>query len=179
MRIPLLSTKGLVDKTTTFLLDLPQLSPNDRYGSGEIAITGFGFFDQEGVQRHTLISGEHAFAVLSYEVHGTVCEPVPVIAIYRPDGTCAMQVIASMSGQRFPELSGNGGIRVDFEPFYLGPGDYLVSIALFKELNLASSIEPDAHDLHDRCYALKVLAPLGIEVQIGTVNQPAVWQRIK
>jgi lipopolysaccharide transport system ATP-binding protein len=41
---------------------------------------------------------------------------------------------------------------------------------------LASAIEPDAHDIHDRCYALKVLPPPGIEVQIGTVNQPVAWQ---
>jgi lipopolysaccharide transport system ATP-binding protein len=98
------------------------------------------------------------------------------VAIYRPDGTCVMQVIASLSGQRFAQLEGKGGIRVDFAPLLLGPGDYLVSVALFRELNLASAVEPSSYDLHDRCHALKVLPPSGIHVQIGVVNQPAHWE---
>lgn len=179
LRIPLFSPPGMSDKASALLRDLPQLTPSDRYGSGEIRLTGFGFFDGEGQPRHTLITGENAFAVLSYETAKPVHEAVPVIAIYRPDGTCAMQIIASLSGASFAELDSSGGIRVNFDPLYLGPGDYLVSVALFKEVNLASAIEPDAYDLHDRCYALKVLPPLGIQVEIGTVNQPASWTLLR
>jgi lipopolysaccharide transport system ATP-binding protein len=90
-----------------------------------------------------------------------------------------MQLIASLNGATFPELNGAGGLRVDMDPLYLGPGDYLVSVALFKEMNLASPIEPNAYDLHDRCYALKVLPPVGTQVTIGTVNQPATWRMLR
>lgn len=179
LRIPLFFGAEPEEQTSAFLKDLPELTPVDRYGSGEIRLTGFGFFDNDGVQRHTLVTGEPAFAVLSYEANQTVQGPVPVIAIYRPDGTCAMQLIASLHGQIFPELKGKGALRVDIDQLHLGPGDYLVSVALFKEMNLASSIEPDAYDLHDRCYALKVLPPAGIQVEIGTVNQPATWKMIR
>lgn len=160
------------------LADLQELSSDDRYGTGEARITGFGFFDADGTRRHTLISGDPAFAVIAFEATQPVLDPVPVVAIYRPDGTCAMQVIASLSDQRFERLEGRGGIRVDFSPLLLGPGDYLVSIALFHELNLASAVEPASYDLHDRCHALKVLPPPGIHVQIGIVNQPAQWKLI-
>lgn len=163
-------------RSAGLIAELQELEVHDRYGSGEIRITGFGFFDAEDNRRHTLISGEPAFAVMAFEANATVPDPVPVIAIYRPDGTCAMQVIASLSGQRFAKLEGKGGIRVDFAPLLLGPGDYLVSVALFHELNPASAIEPSAYDLHDRCHALKVLPPPGIQVQIGVVNQPARWE---
>lgn len=166
-------------KSAAVLADLQELSSDDRYGSGEARITGLGFFDAEGARRHTLISGEPAFAVIAFEADLPVLDPVPVMAIYRPDGTCAMQVIASMSGHRFDRLEGKGGIRIDFSPLLLGPGDYLVSIALFRELNLASSVEPASYDLHDRCHALKVLPPPGIHVQIGVVNQPAHWGLIQ
>ena len=179
LHIPLLSGTEPEDQTTTFLKDLPELTPVDRYGSGEIRLTGFGFFDSEGAQRHTLVTGEPAFAVLTYEATRTILEPVPVIAVYRPDGTCAMQLIASLNGQKFPEINGSGALRVDIDPLHLGPGDYLVSVALFKELNLASYLEPEAYDLHDRCYALKVLPPAGIQVEIGTVNQPATWKMLR
>ncbi|MBP5127202.1 Wzt carbohydrate-binding domain-containing protein, partial [Pseudomonas protegens] len=164
------------DQNVELLADLQELAPDDRYGSGEIRINGFGFFDAEGVRRHTLISGEAAFAVMAFEASQAVKDPVPVVAIYRPDGICVMQVIASMNGQRFACVEGKGGIRVDFSPLLLGPGDYLVSVAIFRELNPASSIEPASYDLHDRCHALKVLPPPGIHVQIGVVNQPAQWE---
>lgn len=179
LRIRLLPSLESEHQIDAMPKDLPELTPNDRYGSGEIRLTGFSFFDNDGTQRHTLVTGEPAFAILSFEAPRTVPEVAPVIAVYRPDGTCAMQLIASRDGQIFSDVKGTGGLRVDINPLHLGPGDYLVSIALFKEMNLASSIEPDAYDLHDRCYALKVLPPSGIQVEIGTVNQPAAWKMLR
>ncbi|QLC73630.1 ABC transporter ATP-binding protein [Pseudomonas sp. LPB0260] len=180
VRVPLHTEFALGrNRRDELLADLQELSSDDRYGSGEVRITGFGFFDAEGVRRHTLITGEPAFAVIAFDASEAVLDPVPVVAIYRPDGTCAMQVIASLSGQRFSQLDGSGGIRVDFSPLLLGPGDYLVSVALFRELNLASAVEPSSYDLHDRCHALKVLPPSGVHVQIGLVNQPAQWELLK
>lgn len=177
LRAPLQTAFSLGrNQRAELLADLQDLSSDDRYGSGEVRITGFGFFDAEGTRRHTLITGEPAFAVIAFDASQAVLDPVPVVAIYRPDGTCVMQVIASLSGQRFAQLEGKGGIRVDFAPLLLGPGDYLVSVALFRELNLASAVEPSSYDLHDRCHALKVLPPSGIHVQIGVVNQPAHWE---
>lgn len=177
LRVPLQAESSLGrNQHSELLANLQELSSDDRYGSGEVRITGFGFFDAEGGRRHTLITGEPAFAVIAFEAGQAVLDPVPVVAIYRPDGTCVMQVIASLSGQRFPLLEGKGAIRVAFDPFLLGPGDYLVSVALFRELNLASAIEPSSYDLHDRCHALKVMPPSGIHVQIGVVNQPAHWE---
>lgn len=156
--------------------DLQPLSREDRYGEGTIKITAFGFFDEAGTRRHTLLSGESAAAEMAYFADEAVIDPVAVIAIYRPDGTCALQVTSNRSGVNLGRLEGQGQIRVSFTPLLLGPGDYTVSIALFKELNLASRHEPDAYDLHDRCYALKVLPPLGLGVEIGIVNQPSAWE---
>jgi len=178
LRIPLLAgpLKGEKSPELEVLGDLQELGADDRYGDGEISIIGFGFFDEGGERRHTLISGENAYAVMAYQADNIVAEAVAVIAIYRPDGTCAMQVISSLAGKRFHRLEGKGGIRVNFSPLLLGPGEYLVSVALFKEINLASAIEPAAYDLHDRCYAIKILPPPGIHVEIGTVNQPSQWE---
>jgi len=161
------------------IADLQPLNSHDRYGIGGIKINGFGFFDADNTQRHTLVSGEAAFALIGFAAEQPVLNPVPVIAIYRPDGTCAMQVIASLSGQSFERLEGSGAIRVEFAPLLLGPGDYLVSVALFRDLNLASNLEPVAFDLHDRCYPLKILQPAGIGVEIGVVNQPVQWELVQ
>lgn len=77
------------------------------------------------------------------------------------------------------ELTGRGQIRVAFDPLRLGPGDYVASVALFKELNLASRHEPESYDLHDRCYALKIMPPIGIGIDIGIVNQTAAWELVR
>lgn len=163
-------------ETDVLINGLQPLEANDRYGSGEITITGFAFFDDLGAQRHTLITGRHASIVMAYHATIPVPSAVPVMAIYRPDGTCVLQIIAALDGYDFEALEGRGAIRAQFTPLLLGPGDYLVSCALFREFNPASSVEPIAFDLHDRCYALKVLPPPGIHAQIGLVNQSATWE---
>lgn len=179
VRAPLGGAALESDAQAMLLSDLQPMSEGDRYGSGEVAITGFGFFDAEQQRRHTLITGEPAFAVLAFDARELVIDPVPVIAVYRPDGTCAMQVIGNMHGKQLGPVEGKGAVRVDFSPLLLGPGEYLVSVALFRELNLGSAIEPAAYDLHDRCHALKILPPPGIQVQIGIVNQSAHWELLR
>lgn len=159
-------------------LDFQTLQPEDRYGQGPIKITAFGFFDHADERHHTLVSGEPAKAVMRYTVTEAVIDPVAVIAIYRPDGTCALQVTSNREGMKLGNLKGQGQISVTFLPLLLGPGDYVASVALFKDVNLASRHESEAYDLHDRCYALKVLPPPGIGIEIGVVNQPAAWELI-
>lgn len=159
-------------------LDLEPLTSLDRYGEGKVRISAFGFFDSEMVRRHTLISGEEAVAVMRFEASAPIADPVGVVAIYRPDGTCAMQVFSNRRDESLGTLERTGMLKARFSPLLLGPGDYIVSIALFKELPLRSASEPPAYELHDRCYALKVLPPDGIAVTIGTVNQPTTWDVI-
>lgn len=168
-----------IETITSLIKELPELATEDRYGSGELHVTGFAFFDNTDTQRHTLVTGEPVSAVLSYKASRFIAEAIPVVAVYRPDGTCAMQLVGTLNGYEFKHFEGTGVIRVNIESLYLGPGDYLVSVALFKQLNLASSIESEAYDLHDRCYALKVLPPAGVGVEIGTVNQPAAWEMLR
>lgn len=157
-------------------LDLLELKSDDRYGSGEAHITAFGFLDADGERRHTLITGEEASAIIAFSAQGELLDPVAVIAIYRPDGTCVMQVVSNRDGTSFGTVAGEKLIRVNFAPLQLGPGDYIVSVALFKELNIATRVEPQAYDLHDRCYALKMLPPPGVGIEIGVVNQQATWE---
>ena len=175
------SQPALVDAATSepppaSATSLLKLSPLDRYGSSEIQITAFAFSDASGERRHTLVSGEPAHALIAYSMRKPVSEAVAVIAIYQPDGSCAMQVVSRRDGMTISGLKDQGLLEARFEPLYLGPGDYTVSVALFKSVDLHSANEPEAYDLHDRCYPLKILAPEGIGIGIGTVNQPTTWR---
>ena len=163
------------DNTSVGHLDLQELDAVDRYGSGEAIIESFAFVSDDGKRMHTLVSGERVEAAFSICVEDRICDPVAVIAFYRPDGTCASQLISRRDGVEFGALSGKCVIKMTADRLVLGPGDYLVSVALFKDLDLASSCEPEAYDLHDRCYPVKVLSPIGIGVEIGIANQQAEW----
>ena len=160
-------------------MELKKSDSDDRYGSMEVNINGFGFFDKNDERRHTLITGQDSYAVISYITTNPVINPVAVVAVYKPDGSCAMQVISNLYGQNIGTLNGAGYIKFKFTPFLLGEGDYIISVALFKELNLASRIEPPAYDIHDRCYMLKVLPPEGIAVNLGILNHPYLLEVIK
>jgi lipopolysaccharide transport system ATP-binding protein len=149
---------------------------NERYGSGEITITEFAVYDATGTRRHTVISGEPITASLSYYAAEPVIDPVAVIAIYLPDGNCAMQLISRRDDVEFGRILGYGSFTVDLDPLLLGPGDYVVSVALFKDIDLRSGAEPPAYDLHDRAYLLRVLPPDGIRCTIGVVNQRGLWR---
>jgi lipopolysaccharide transport system ATP-binding protein len=148
----------------------------ERYGSGEIVIVDFAFYDAAGIRRHTLVTGEKATAVLVYQAYRPVVDPVAVIAVYRADSVCAMQLISRRDAVEFGEVSGNGELIVELDPLLLGPGDYVISLALFKDLDLRLAVEPPGYDVHDRAYLLRVLPPEGINCTIGTVNQRACWR---
>lgn len=148
---------------------------NDSYGSGELKIERFGFIDEDDQSRHTIYSGAPVRARFEYFAAEQVHRPIPVLAVYRPDGTCAMQIVGIETGISLDKVEGRGMVDVIFDPLYLGPGDYMCSVAFFVEMDPVDPKEPKAYDLHDRCYPLKVLPPHGYNLEIGTVNQPVSW----
>lgn len=176
VKVSCLEQPPVEEGSVALKFDLLELQSNDRYGAGGARITAFGFLDAHEERRHTLISGEDASAILIFSAQKELQDPVAVIAIYRPDGTCVMQVVSNLDGTSFGRVLGEKFIRVRFAPLQLGPGEYIVSVALFKELNIATRVEPQAYDLHDRCYALKILPPPGIGIELGVVNQQATWE---
>jgi len=109
------------------------------------------------------------------EPQKTIVDPVAVVAIYRLDGICALQVISSLNGFSLGKVNANCELNIVFDPLFLGAGDYIVSIALFKDFDVLAASESAAYDLHDRCYSLKVIPPDGINVDLGIVNQPVKW----
>lgn len=152
-----------------------QLSEDDRYGSGGAEIVKFYFCknDQKD-SRRTLICGEEVKGVVEIHSPFQAVEPVVVLAIYRLDGICALQAI-SKKDLFTVNQTGKVKIEIQFSPLLLGPGDYVVSIALFKDFDLLNKVEPPAYDVHDRAYPIKVLPPDGVNVDLGIVNHPVNW----
>lgn len=158
-----------------------QIDVNDRmnniriYGSGEVIITKVKFYDANQVERHIFTSGEFKKARIYYYAKEEVLNPVFVLAYYLIDGTCAMQILSNKDEFNVSSVKGHGFIEINFDPLLLGRGNYLVSVAIFKELNLVDNVEPPAYDLHDKMYEIKIEQQFGLNVELGVINHPVRW----
>jgi lipopolysaccharide transport system ATP-binding protein len=139
-------------------------------------ITNFTFIDAREVPRYTLVSGEPMAAVIDFEAHNLPVEPVAVVAIYRPDGTVISQMISSPAPGGKEALSGLFQIVLRLEELLIGPGDFIVSVALFRELDPSRAPEDCAYDLQDRSYALKILELDHQPYPSGLVRQNPSWE---
>lgn len=145
------------------------------YGSGEIVLTKVQFLDSQNEEKLIFTSGEYKKVRLHYKANERIFNPVFVVAYYLLDGTCATQAISNKDYFEVSTISGEGFVDIVFDPLLLGAGNYLVSVAIFKEVNLLDNIEPSAYDLHDKMYEVKIEQPFGINVNLGLVNHPIRW----
>lgn len=145
------------------------------YGSGEIVLTKVQFLDSQNEEKLIFTSGEYKKVRLHYKANERIFNPVFVAAYYLLDGTCATQAISNKDHFEVTTVSGEGFVDIVFDPLLLGAGNYLVSVAVFKELNLLDNIEPSAYDLHDKMYEVKIEQPFGLNVNLGLVNHPIRW----
>lgn len=156
-------------------LDKIDRNTNDIYGSGEIIIGDVKFLDENEVPKYTFITGEKMICRISYIASQNIINPVFVVALYKYDGTCISQLISNKDNFIIDKLNGRGSVDVIFDPLLIGRGEYIISIAIFKELNLLDAAEPEAYDLHDRKYKLKIEQPFGINTELGQINHPVRW----
>ncbi|WP_458411717.1 ABC transporter ATP-binding protein [Schinkia sp. CFF1] len=145
------------------------------YGSGEIVLTKVQFLDANNEEKLVFTSGEYKKVRLHYKANQQIFSPVFVVAYYLLDGTCATQAISNKDHFEVATVSGEGYVDIVFDPLLLGAGHYLVSAAIFKELNLLDNVEPSAYDLHDKMYEVKIEQPFGLNVNLGLVNHPIRW----
>lgn len=164
---------GLVSKD-----NVHYASEMEVYGDRQVEISSFYFFDEEKVSRYTLVTGARAFARIEFKVNAaSILNPVAVIAIYTPSGECVCQLISRRDKFEFGEVRGQGYVECDLAPFLLGPGEYIVSVGLFKDIDLSSNIESEAYCIHDRVYPLKILPADNVNIDIGMLNQSASWSK--
>lgn len=163
-------------KTINYQELLEQRESNSRiYGSGEMVITSVDFLNDNNEVSHVFQNLGYKKVRINYFAKEKVRNPIFVLAYYLLDGTCAMQVLSNKDGYEVKEAFGEGFVNVFFNPLLLGKGTYLVSVAIFKELNLLDNVEPPAYDLHDKMYEIKVEQPFGVNVSLGLINHPVRW----
>ncbi|WP_286883314.1 ABC transporter ATP-binding protein [Aneurinibacillus sp. UBA3580] len=145
------------------------------YGSGEVIIRDVQFLNEKNEETHIFTNTRYKKVRIYYFAKEEIQAPVFVLAYYLLDGTCAMQILSNKDGFEIPSINGEGTVEIVFDPLLLGKGTYLISAAIFKEVNLLDNVEPAAYDLHDKMYEIKVEQPFGINVDIGLINHPVRW----
>ena len=143
--------------------------------SGAARILDFGFADKDRTRRYTLVAGEPAFAEFLIEAKGLRSAPIAVVAVYRPDGMVISQMISPQASQGSDTMTGRYTITMQLEELLIGPGDYVVSAALFRSLDPTRSPEEGAYDLRDREYALKIVDADHQPYPTGLVRQKPTW----
>ncbi len=176
------SSSGVTDNESvdkaTHLTSEPEKRELDVYGSGEIKIVAFEILDSSLKARNVFTIGEHLIFRITFErvSDEDIIDPVAVVAIYDLEGRCVAQFISAERGVRLGKLPERGSIYIHLPYLRLGAGEYVISVALFKELNLFDPKEPPAYCLHDRKYRMKIVQPVGINLNLGLVYHECRFQ---
>lgn len=145
------------------------------YGDKSIQITDFGFLDPAGNKTFTLVSGQSASVFMEILAPEEPVSVVAVVTVYLSSGECALQLISNRYQPKFDGVRGRTKISATMESLFLGPGNYMVSIGLYKNVDNSISYESEAYMVLDRGFELKVNSSEIIATDIGIVNQTASW----
>lgn len=131
----------------------------DQYGTLEMIITNVQILDihQQDVR---VLEVEQSYTIrLSYESFYDLSNPVFVFCVYTPDGLCAAQLVQQGKHISLDKVGIQKG-HIDFyiPKLFLGPKDYIASVAIFKKMN-ETKIEPESYHVLDRCIHFKVEDP--------------------
>jgi lipopolysaccharide transport system ATP-binding protein len=72
-------------------------------------------------------------------------------------------------------ITGMFSITMSLDELIIGPGDFVVSAALFRTLDPSKNPEDGAYDLRDREYALKIIDSDHQPYPAGLIRQKAQW----
>lgn len=155
-----------------------ELDEKDFYGSEEVKIVDFKILDRYENERYVFTIGDYLIFRIHFEKVKDVPikNPVFVVAIYDMKGECISQIISKEKGIDIGDLPKKGFVEIHIPFLRFGRGEYVISVAIFKELDLLDSKEPPAYCLIDRRFKFKVEQPFNINVYLGTVYQDVKFE---
>ncbi|OJX09385.1 MAG: hypothetical protein BGO77_07840 [Caedibacter sp. 37-49] len=137
-----------------------------------IRINQVSFINPQGENKRVLIAGEPLKIFIDYKVHSSVSDPVFAITFHSTDGTQMDHKNTELAGLKLGQITKDNKIVFSFNPLRLGPGEYVVSVAILKHLDIENWITvPPAYDRHNRAYRLTILPDPKLRVALGSVVQ--------
>lgn len=140
----------------------------NRWGSGEIQITGVEFMDSSRTVQEVFTTGQTLVARIHYQTFKPVPNPVFGTALYRADGTHINGPNTQTADYPIPQTTETGYIEYIIENLNLLAGNYEFSAVVYDE----TTTHP--YDHQHRLYTFVVETGKNKENQ-GTFYMPATW----
>jgi lipopolysaccharide transport system ATP-binding protein len=141
----------------------------DRWGSGEVEITGVTFLDPDEHEQHLLYTGGPATVCVHYVAHVRVEQPVFGLGIHRDDGLHLTGPNTLDAGLEIDAIEGEGTVHYHVASLPLLPGTYEVSASCYDH----SCTHP--YDHHHRRFTFHVRSG-DVRERLGVVRIPATWE---
>lgn len=141
----------------------------NRWGTGDIEITGVRFLDARGELQDKFRTGEALTIEIAFVAHRPILNPEFGLAIYRDDGVHINGPNNRLAGREMGLVSGCGVVRYIVPHLPLLPAAYIVTAAIH------DSRQSLAYDFHERAYHFRVVAG-GVREQYGLLALPAAWE---
>lgn len=124
----------------------------NRWGSGEVEITGVVFLDANGQPQTNFYSGQPFTIQINYRTSQKIEKPVFGMAIHRSDGTHITGPNTKFSGLQIDAIQGEGSVTYRVEKMPLLEGVYYVSVAVHDWEDMKM------YDYHDSMYPFYMLS---------------------
>lgn len=149
-----------------------RLTEDEFSGERVVTIRSVEILDSMGVSKRTFALGEAISIVIEYEAAYEVNDPVFAVTFHRIDGIQMDHKNTRLLDMKLGCISGRGTARFDFAPLRLGPGEYLITVAILKYLDVDNWVDqPSSYDRHDRRYTISVYSPMPGGKNLGAVLQ--------
>jgi lipopolysaccharide transport system ATP-binding protein len=133
-------------------------------------IDNIRFLNETGFPVAGVEEGEPLTVEIEYFSEHLVDRPEFAMTFFATDGRRICHANTALAGVQVERIIGAGSVRFRFEPFPVGPGEYLVGCSIFKYLDLTSTAMPPYYDQVDRDYRFRVWKKLGIAYDLGLVR---------
>lgn len=143
-------------------------------GEGTLAIEDVHVRDAGGRERATFNFGDRLDLVLSFRAsRGGSFDVIPAAVLYRLDGVLVCRYVGEPATIAM-EAGEAATASLTVDPLRLGNGNYVLTVALYRVLDLAGAREARFYDLLDRSYEFSVegTPPL----LDGIFHEPGVWR---
>ena len=139
----------------------------NRWGSGEVKITGVTFLDADGQPQTNFYPGQPFTVQINYRASQKIENPVFGLAIHRSDGIHITGPNTKFSGLQIDAIQGDGSVIYRVEKMPLLEGAYHVSVAVH------DWTDTKMFDYHDSMYPFYMLS--SDEERYGMMTLHGEW----
>jgi lipopolysaccharide transport system ATP-binding protein len=140
-------------------------------GLGKLGLRSFRILDGQGNERAVFSSRETlVYEVEVANVSGASLPCIVAINTYLLDGK---QVLLDWSA-KFDVPASGSRVSLKYAPLYLGNGEYVVSIGLYRVLDMLDTSTAEYYDLWDRSFQFKVVTRYPLDASV--LKPPSSWQ---